>query len=139
MQEHGLNEPSANLYPLFPNRQGNKMTRQALGKILDKHIDLARRQRPELIPETFSCHCMRHSLAIHLLQAGIPLIYIRDILGHVSVKTTEVYTRILSKQKEDALEKANQHLAQNQIAEPFWKREKGIISWLDNFKRTGST
>jgi site-specific recombinase XerD len=139
MQEHGLNEPSANLYPLFPNRQGNKMTRQALGKILDKHIDLARRQRPELIPETFSCHCMRHSLAIHLLQAGIPLIYIRDILGHVSVKTTEVYARVLSKQKEDALEKANQHLAQNQVAEPFWKREKGIIGWLESFKRTSST
>jgi site-specific recombinase XerD len=76
-------------------------------------------------------------LAVHLLQAGIPLIYIRDILGHVSVKTTEVYARVLSKQKEDALEKANQHLAQNQVAEPFWKREKGIVAWLDNFKRTG--
>lgn len=138
MQEHGLFEPSANQYPLFPNRQGNKMTRQGLGKILDKYIGLARVQSPELIPGTFSCHCLRHSLGIHLLQAGIPLIYIRDILGHVSVKTTEVYARVLSKQKEEALEKANQNLAQSQTAEPFWKREKGIIAWLGNFKREGS-
>jgi len=51
---------------------------------------------------------------------------------------TILLARILSKQKEDALEKANQNLAQSQIAEPFWKREKEIIAWLDKFKRTGS-
>lgn len=139
MHEHGLFEPFANQYPLFPNRQRVRMTRQALGKILDKYIRLARQQRPELIPEKFSCHCLRHTLAVHLLQAGIPLIYIRDILGHVSVKTTEVYARVLSKQKEDALKEANLHLAQSQAAEPFWKREKGIIVWLEGFKRKSST
>jgi transposase len=43
---------------------------------------------------------------MHLLQAGLNLIYIRDILGHASIKTTEIYARADSKQKRDALEKA---------------------------------
>ena len=42
---------------------------------------------------------------MHLLQAGINLVYIRDILGHVSVQTTEVYAKADSLQKREALEK----------------------------------
>ncbi|WP_262905801.1 tyrosine-type recombinase/integrase [Parabacteroides gordonii] len=37
---------------------------------------------------------------MHLLQAGVNLVYIRDILGHVSIQTTEIYARADSKQKE---------------------------------------
>ena len=37
---------------------------------------------------------MRHSKAIHMLEAGVPLIYIRNFLGHESVQTTEIYLRI---------------------------------------------
>lgn len=43
---------------------------------------------------------------MHLLHAGVNLIYIRDILGHVSIQTTEIYARADSKQKREALEKA---------------------------------
>ncbi len=50
-----------------------------------------------LIPETISCHSLRHSKAMHLLQAGVNLVYIRDLLGHVSVQTTDVYARADSK------------------------------------------
>jgi len=42
---------------------------------------------------------------MHLLQAGVNLVYIRDILGHVSVQTTEVYARADSKKKREAIEK----------------------------------
>ena len=51
-------------------------------------------------------HSLRHSKAMHLLQAGVNLIYIRDILGHVSIQTTEIYARADSKQKREALEAA---------------------------------
>lgn len=43
---------------------------------------------------------------MHLLQAGVNLVYIRDILGHVSIQTTEVYARADSKQKRESLEAA---------------------------------
>ena len=71
---------------------------------------MARSEHPDLIPEMISPHVLRHSKAMHLLQAGVNLIYIRDLLGHVSVQTTEVYARADSKAKREALEKAMQIL-----------------------------
>ena len=45
------------------------------------------------VPEKVKCHMLRHSKAVHLLQAGVNLIYIRDFLGHSDIKTTETYAR----------------------------------------------
>jgi len=42
------------------------------------------------MPEKVTPHMFRHSKAMHLLQAGVSLIYIRDFLGHEDIKTTEI-------------------------------------------------
>ncbi len=140
MSEHGLLEISANKYPLFPNKHGNRLTRQAVTKILEKHTLIARKQRPDLIPDIFSPHCIRHSSAMALLQAGISLIYIRDLLGHASIRTTEVYLRNESKQSREALEKAFQNVVPSLTDEEnTWERDQGIIAWLNSFKRSKST
>jgi integrase/recombinase XerD len=55
------------------------------------------------------------------------LIYIRDILGHVDISTTEVYARADTEMKRVALEKAN-HLEQPSL--PIWGDDKDLISWL---------
>ena len=44
--------------------------------------------------EDYSPHSFRHSKAVHMLEAGVPLIYIRNFLGHESIQTTEIYLRI---------------------------------------------
>ena len=56
---------------------------------------MARLLNSDIIPEKISPHVFRHSRAMHLLQAGVNLVYIRDILGHVSIQTTEIYARAL--------------------------------------------
>ena len=48
-------------------------------------------------------HDLRHSKAMHLLQSGVNLVYIRDLLGHVDVSTTEVYARADERFKREAL------------------------------------
>ena len=44
---------------------------------------------------------------MYLLQSGVNLIYIRDLLGHVDIKSTEIYLKIDSEMKRKALEKGN--------------------------------
>lgn len=113
---------------IFLNHSGNKLTRQGLSHILKKYVNSAREKHPDLIPENFSLHSMRHSRAVHWLQAGIDLIYIRDLLGHVSVQTTEVYARIDGDMKRKALEKVSSQSYNNEA--PCWQTDKNLLTWL---------
>ena len=57
--------------------------------------------------------------------------FIRDILGHASVQTTEVYARADSKLKRDAIEQAYVDVAPKE--EPFWENNENLLSWLKSF------
>ena len=106
MREKNLLRPENGNRPLFTNAHEGKLTRSGVAYILNKYIESARTVSRREIPENFSCHSMRHSKAMHMLQGDVPLIYIRDILGHKSVITTEVYARVDGKKKREAIEAA---------------------------------
>jgi len=131
MDEHRLLEPHANMYPLFCNSRREKLTRAGVNHILIKYAGLARKKEPKLIPEKISCHSLRHSKAMHLLQAGINLVYIRDILGHVSVQTTEIYAKADSRQKREAIEKAYVDVKPKE--QPTWLTNNNLLEWLKTF------
>ena len=61
---------------------------------------------------------LRHSKAMHLLENGVNLIYIRDILGHASVVTTEVYAKANPEMKRQAIEAAAAHDPRTQPVRP---------------------
>lgn len=132
MEEKNLLEPYANQYPLFSNKRHEKLTRAGVGYILGKYIQLAREKNPSLIPEKFTCHCLRHSKSMHMLQAGVNLVYIRDILGHCSIQTTEIYARADSKQKREAIEKAYTEVVPKE--QPQWQTNRDLLDWLKNFR-----
>jgi len=92
---------------------------------------MARNHNAALILEKISCHSLRHSKAMHLLQAGVNLVYIRDILGHVSVTTTEGYARVDSKQKREAIEKAYVNVVKKEV--PIWIGNESLLDWLKSF------
>lgn len=85
---------------IFKNKNGDKLTKKGVEYILSKYIKLAKNNNPNLFMYHYSNHSMRHSRAMHLLEAGVNLIYIRDILGHSSVTTTEEYAKANPKLKE---------------------------------------
>lgn len=132
MEKNHLIEPHANLYPLFYNNRREKLTRAGVYHILQQYAIEARRKDQKLIPEKISPHSLRHSKAMHLLQAGVNLVYIRDILGHVSVQTTEVYARVDSKQKREAIEKAYTDVVKKEV--PLWTNNDNLLEWLKNFQ-----
>lgn len=129
--EHGLDQGANNENPLFFNSRGEKLTRAGVNHILLKYADMARSASEAHLPDKISCHVLRHSKAMHLLQGGVNLVYIRDILGHASVQTTEVYARADSRAKREAIEKAYTSVTSHK--EPVWLSNDNLLEWLKHF------
>lgn len=125
--EKKLDSPSKNEYPLFTNNQRNKLTKEGVAHILAKYVAAAR-QTSTIVPPKVRPHMLRHSKAMHLLQAGVNLIYIRDFLGHVDLKTTEVYARTDTETKRKAIEQAYPDLIDDHL--PDWNQDQALLSWL---------
>lgn len=113
--------------PLFMNSRRQPLTRAGVAFILDKYAQQARAQSA-IVPEHVTPHVMRHSKAMHLLQAGVNLIYIRDLLGHVDLATTEIYARADTELKRQALEKAHPNLISSEL--PEWTEDQDLLDWL---------
>lgn len=126
-----IDSPKDLTHPLFFNNRGERFTRQNITHILRKYCNMAREINPELIPENISPHSIRHSRAMFLLEAKIPTIYIRDILGHASVSTTEIYAKANYKMKREALEKAYVKLTPD--GEPQWQGNEDLLNFLEQF------
>ena len=92
--------------PVFASRAGQRLGRAGAAYILAECSRAAHADHPELVPAKTSPHTMRHSRAMHLLENGVNLIYIRDILGHSSVVTTEIYAKANPEMKRHAIEAA---------------------------------
>ena len=131
LAENRLLENRNNFHPLFFNSRNEKLTRQGVANILQTYASIARDKDSTLIPK-LSPHSIRHSKAMHLLQAGVNLVYIRDILGHESVLTTEIYARVDSKQKREAIESAYVGVVSKES--PKWVANDDLLSWLKGFK-----
>jgi len=131
LKENKLQESHVNMYPLFFNSRKEKLTRAGINHIVQKYCKAARAKNSVIIPDKISCHSFRHSKAMHLLQAGVNLVYIRDILGHMSIQTTEIYARADTKQKRAALEKA--YVEVNPNEKSMWLENENLISWLKRF------
>ncbi len=134
MKENFLFSPEKLQHPLFYNCRHEKLTRAGVTYILDKYVDKARKENPAFFTGHISCHTLRHTKAMHLLQAGVILHHIRDILGHSSVMTTEIYARSDSKQKREAIERAYLRLSPNIESENLWEKDKGLLEELMSFR-----
>lgn len=77
---------------LFPGpKEGSHITTRTVQRIFEDAVKKAD------IDKDVSVHSLRHSFATHLLESGVDLRYIQELLGHKSSKTTEVYTHVSNK------------------------------------------
>lgn len=114
---------------VFVNRNGKPLSRSGVAYILNKYGQMARAIQPELFTTKFHPHILRHSKAMHLLENGVNLIYIRDFLGHSSVTTTEIYARCNPELKRKYIEKAS-NLITEQIEEYNDEEKSTLLEWL---------
>lgn len=76
---------------LFPSNRGGKVTTRTLQKVF--HTTIIRTN----ISKNATFHSLRHSFATHLLEAGVNLRIIQELLGHQNIRTTQLYTQVSSK------------------------------------------
>ena len=134
MNEHHLLENGRQQDPLFHNSQYQPLTRPGIAYILNKYFQKTRQCHPdEPFPETIHPHMFRHSKALHLLEAGVNLIYIRDFLGHVSVTTTEIYLKYDTELKRKSLEAIYPEIVTQDV--PSWEENADILQWLEGLCR----
>ncbi|MFH1680374.1 MAG: tyrosine-type recombinase/integrase [Candidatus Eisenbacteria bacterium] len=82
-ERNGTSSPA-----LFPGRGGGPLGKRRVQELFTKY-----REEAGLL-ETATCHSLRHSIATHLLDAGLPLAFVQDHLGHKNPASTAIYARI---------------------------------------------
>jgi site-specific recombinase XerD len=95
---------SASALELFLNARGEPMTRSGFEYILRKHAKTAAIACPSIASKRVSPHVLRHTCAMHTLQATHDVRKVSLWLGHTSIKSTEIYLRADPTEKLDALE-----------------------------------
>lgn len=88
---------------LLPNRDGQAMSRSNVAQRLKLAVARASEEEPSLLKKHVSPHVLRHTTAMHLLQAGVPFNVISLWLGHESATTTHRYVEADLAMKEKAL------------------------------------
>jgi len=88
-------------HALFVNTSGNRMSRQGFWKVL-KGYSLKARIAEDITPQV-----LRHSFAAHLLENGVDLRSLQEMLGHADISSTQVYARVVKRQLKDVYNKAH--------------------------------
>lgn len=80
---------------VFSTQRNECMSTSALEEVFSKYLLRAKAKNPGLFHEkTYTPHSMRHTTAVHMVEAGVPLLVIKQFLGHSNLSTTEVYAKM---------------------------------------------
>ena len=116
---------------LIKNKNNQQMSRDGIEYIVQKYATILKNNDPSF-PSKVHPHMFRHSKAMHMLAVDIPIVYIRDFLGHEDISTTMIYARADSRKKNEAIN----NLAPKLIEENYvdWNKDKDLLDFLNSFK-----
>lgn len=90
---------------LFLSSTGRKLSRWAVWSLVKRYVAIAAEKCPALARKHLTAHSIRHSIGMHLLQAGVDLSVIRSWLGHIKLETTQRYARVRIHDAQAAVER----------------------------------
>jgi integrase/recombinase XerD len=115
---------------LFRNHRGEPLTRFGVRYILRKYAEVASSSATTLATKRIHPHVVRHTTAVHLLQAGVDMVTISHWLGHANVETTNRYAAVNLDMKRAAVAKARP-LGKVDPAVAAWRSDATILTWLE--------
>lgn len=118
--------------PLIINRAHEKLSRDGVNYIISKYVSEIRRNEPNF-PEKVHAHGFRHSKAMHMLAAGINIVYIRDFLGHEDISTTMIYSRADNRLKNETINKLAPKVVED-VNFQDWTKDQDLLAFLNSFK-----
>ena len=95
-----------------------------------KHL-LLKINQMNIISKKITSHTFRRSRATHLLEAGVNILYIQELLGHEDISTTQEYAKVIEKNKIEAIKKVSPNIVETE-ALPDWNDDKDLLSQLLN-------
>jgi site-specific recombinase XerD len=113
--------------PVFLNRCGQPITRFGIHTLVERAATRAAARVASLAAKRVSPHTIRHTTATHLLRAGVDINTIRAWLGHVSLRTTNVYAEADLEMKAKALARCE---VEGQANGKPWKEDAGLMEFL---------
>lgn len=118
--------------PLIINRTHEKISRDGVNYIINKYVTEIHAGDPDF-PEKVHAHGFRHSKAMHMLAAGINIVYIRDFLGHEDISTTMIYSRADNRLKNEAINKLAPKVTEDADFQD-WTKDHDLLAFLNSLK-----
>ncbi len=114
--------------PVFISRYGEPLGATGVRYKLAQYVAAAVKVSPALLKKRITPHSFRHAAAVSLVSSGTDVTVIRSWLGHASLDTTNIYAQANLEAKRAALERMDPPSSRR----PRWKREPGLIEWLES-------
>ena len=94
---------------IFSSQRNNQMSVSCIEEIFEKYVTIAKIQNPDkFCTGRYTPHVMRHTTATHLIEAGVPLAIVKNILGHTSIQTTQIYLDISQETIDNSIKEWNE-------------------------------
>lgn len=130
---HPSPEPATPMFYTIRNHRPTRMSDDNVARLIRQHAATAKLRCPDG-PARIHPHMLRHSRAMHLYQAGMPLALLTEWLGHADPETTLIYAHADTEMKRQALEKANIATTHSPLPTPLWHDREDIIQRLCGLK-----
>ena len=113
---------------IFSSQTHPQMTISCVEEIYKKYIALARAGHPGMFLEKrYTPHTMRHTTATHMLEAGVPIVAIKNFLGHSSISTTERYAELSQGTVNRHIRDWNEKWFSHQKEEPVERKKENVL------------
>ena len=121
-----LNKPESYI---FPSQRNEHLSVSAIEEIYAKYVATAKEQHPDMFCNgPYTPHVMRHTTATHLIEAGVILPVVKNVLGHSSIQTTQVYLDISQQMVDRSMEEWNSKwFSKNNLDDSALPQEKDHI------------